>query len=469
MWAFWQRLSGKVRADRRLSGVLHGGASALLSRAFSLLAGAVSLPLTVRYLGPERYGIWVTVSTTVVMLSVMDLGIASSLTNRISQAYAAGDEAAAQRFYASAFWISLAISAFLALAAWLVWPRIDWPPLFHLTDSAAALEASRCVMVALGFFLLSLPLNLINRVLSGYQQTQITNYFNLLSSLLGLLAIVAVIALRGSLLQLMIVYSTTLLAGTMVLNLWVNLRSKPWLLPVPWALSRTTMRQLLDGGIGFFVLQLAGLVVFNSDNIVITHFAGAAEVAPYSVTWRLAGYAALLQTAVFPSLWPAYAEAYARQDYSWVRRTFWNAVRLAMGATAAAVLVIALFGRTLIRWYVGAAVVPSQPLLLAICAWTLMSAGMDLEACLLAAVNRVKWQGILSVIAAGVNLGLSIFLVKRIGSLGVILGTIASYVLVLAGPQTFIVWRALYRPPLPETTNGHAHPETLQQQPAGSA
>ncbi len=443
---YWMRK--RILADKRLGRIIHGGLSALLGRGVGLFVSAISLPLTVRYLGPQRYGIWVTVSTTVVMLSVMDLGIANSLTNMISRAYAAGDRAAARRFYTTAFWITCSISSVLGLAAFLLWPHINWPSLFHLTAyPAEAREASLCVAVALAFFLLSLPLNLINRVLSGYQQTQITNYFNLLSSVLGLVAILVVIRLHGSLLNLMCFYSGTLLTGTILLNLWVHLWDKRWLFPVPNHLHRDAVRELMSSGAGFFILQIAGLIVFNSDNIVITHFLGAAEVAPYSVTWRLAGYAAILQTAVFPSLWPAYSEAYARGDYAWVRRTFWHAVRISLGTTALAILVLSVFGRTLIRWYVGPTAVPSQILLLAICAWTLLSAGMDLQACLLAAINRVKWQGILSAVAAIVNIGLSIFLVTRIGSLGVVLGTMLSYIFVLVVPQTVIVWRALYQPP----------------------
>ena len=446
----------RIPSDKRLGRVLHGGLSALFGRGIGLLVSAITLPLTVRYLGPERYGIWVTVSTSVVMLSILDLGIANSLTNSISRAYAAGDRLLARRFYASAFWISLSLSMFLTLTSVVLWPHVQWGSLFHLADPVRTHEASLCVAVALGFFLLSLPLNLINRVLSGYQQTQITNYFNLLSNVLGLVAILSVIYLHGTLLTLMCFYSGSLLAGVVLLNVWVHAWDKRWLFPHPRAVSRAAMGELMSFGTGFFILQLAGLVVFNSDNLVITHFLGAAEVAPYSVAWRLAGYAAVLQTAVFPSLWPAYAEAYARGDYAWVRRTFWRAARVSVGMTALATLLLSLFGRTLIRWYVGPAAVPTQLLLLAICAWTLLSAAMDLQACLLAAINRIKWQGILSVVAAVVNIGLSVFLVQRIGSLGVVLGTMLSYLLVLVGPQTVIVWRALYQPPAIPLVETHA-------------
>lgn len=42
--------------------------------------------MAVRYLGPERYGVWATVTTTAVWLNLLDLGIANTLTNHISPA-----------------------------------------------------------------------------------------------------------------------------------------------------------------------------------------------------------------------------------------------------------------------------------------------------------------------------------------------------------------------------------------------
>jgi len=445
--SFLSRLRDRIKSDPRLGRILHGGASSFLQRGAALLISLVSLPLTVRYLGPQRYGIWITISSMVVMLSVMDLGIANSLTNMISRAYARDDRTEAQRYYATAYWISMSISVALGLTALAVWPHVNWGSLFKVTDPGLSRQISLCVAIAVTFFLMSLPLNLVNRVLSGYQQTQITNYFNLLSSFLGLAAIVVVVRLHGSLVMLMLVYSATLLTGTIFLNAWVNLWDRPWLLPKPSAVDRTVIRGLLGSGMGFFLLQIAGLIVFNSDNLVISHYLGAADVVPYSVTWKLAGYAAVLQTAIFPSLWPAYAEAYEKGDYAWVRKAFWTGVRVGMGTVSVAIVGLLLVGRPVIRLYLGPAAVPSQILLIAICGWTLMSTGMDLQACFLAAINRVRLQGALSVVAAVLNLWLSIVLVKRIGSLGVVLGTIISYVVTLVVPQTIIVWRGLYHPP----------------------
>ncbi len=62
------------------------------------------------------------------------------------------------------------------------------------------------------------------------------------------------------------------------------------------------------------------------------------------------------------------------------------------------------------------------------------------------ATGKTKMQAWLSVIAAVLNIGASIWLVQRLGSMGVILGTIGSYVLLLIGPQTWEVIQILRSP-----------------------
>ena len=78
----------------------------------------------------------------------------------------------------------------------------------------------------------------------------------------------------------------------------------------------------MKSGGDFFILQIAAVLAFNIDNLVVTHYLGPAEVVPYSVAWRFCNYAIVAQALISPSLWPAFSEAFARNDLDWIRRTF---------------------------------------------------------------------------------------------------------------------------------------------------
>jgi O-antigen/teichoic acid export membrane protein len=446
-----ERIRRRLNNDARLARMLHGGFSNLVARGLALIISAVTLPLTVRYLGKFEYGVWVTISTSVVMFSVLDLGIANTLTNFISEAYAEDDRAKAQGYFATAFWLTVGITVILGAASLLIWQRLDWGAVLNLKDPLMIERARMCVAISMAFFLLSLPLNLANRVLGGYQQVHISNYFAMINSVLGLVAILSVILGGGNMVHLMLAYCGAMLTGAVLLNLWLCLWAKPWIRPHPGKVSRAVAQKLFGQGALFFVLQLTILVVFNSDNLVITHFSGASEVTPYSVAWRLANYASLLQTMLLPSFWPAFTEAYQKREMAWVRGTYRSMVRKTMFAVTAAALLMGLAGQPVIRVWAGPAAVPSKLLLWTMAGWAVLSSLTTNQALLLTATGRLRLQTTVAVLAAITNLCLSIVLVQRIGSEGVILATIFSFAVFMVVPQGREVRQVLEGAFLPPT------------------
>jgi O-antigen/teichoic acid export membrane protein len=427
----------------RIAAAASSGAAA---RGLSSLLTLVSLPMAVRYLGAERFGVWATIISTVVLLNLLDLGIASTLTNHIARAYALGDKPYAARCTTNALALTVSIAALAGLGFAVAWPRVDWMALFNVAASVPRSEVNNTVAAAAALMLLGLPASLGSKVSAGYQEVHLNNLVVAIGSLANVAGLFAGIALQVSMPVLLVMSGGCVTACNLGALVGTLLGYKPWLRPRLTLLDRWLARELLASGSAFFLIQIAAMVVFSSDNLVVSHYLGAAKVTPYNVTWRLVALTAALQALVFPALWSAYAEAYARRDYSWMRQAF----RITMWGTLAfnvtcAVILIAV-GKTVIRWWAGAAAVPSSALLAAMAVWAVISGFMTVESCLLAAVNRIRMQGVLSVVAAGVNLALSVALVQRIGAVGVIAGTILSYLLVLVVPQSLIVRRALEHP-----------------------
>ena len=425
------------RYGRIAKAVSSGAAARLLSAAITL----VSLPLAVRYLGAERYGVWATITTTVVWINLLDLGIANTLTNSISRAYALDDKASAARYFSNALLVTGTIAAVVGGVFAAVSSRVNWMSLFNVSAHVPAAEVRDTVAVAVALMLLGLPCNLGAKLLAGYQELHRNNYAVCAGAVAGVIGLALGITLRVSMPVLFVMSVGCLTFASLANLILVITWHKPWLLPRPSLLDRSTSRELLDSGSSFFLIQVAAVVVFSSDNIVVSHYLGAAEVTPYSVTWRLVGLAAVLQSLIFPALWPAYAEAYAKRDYGWIRRTFSVTMKGTVVLNLCCVAVLIGCGRTLIRLWAGAAAVPTFPLLLAMGVWALISGFMSVESCLLAALNRIREQAALSIVAAVVNIALSIALVRHVGSLGVIGGTILSYLFVLVVPQSVIVHR----------------------------
>lgn len=436
-------LHTKLKNDPRLARVLTGGASGVASKATAVLVNAINLPITVRYLGREQYGFWVTISTTIMMFSVLDLGIANTLTNCISRAYSERSEEMAKQYYATAFWATIFVAILLGLVGGAIWPHVDWGQLFGVSDPAMAQQAGRCAAVSFGYVLLTLPLGLANKVLGGYQRVPVSNMFAMLNNVLGLAAIILVVRMHGSVVVLMAAFCSAMLTGTILLNLWMGLRLEPRIRPTLRRVHLGVAREIMGHGIFFFILQIAGLAVFNTDNLIIGHFLGAEQVTPYAVTWRLVGYASVLQSLLVPSLWPAFSEAYAGNDIAWVRVAYRRVMRATLLIVTAAALLLGFAGRWIIGVWAGNEAVPGSLLLWGMCLWVVLLSITVNQATLLAATQRIRLQVVYSSLTAILNLVLSVVLVKHYGAMGVLSATIISYLVFVVLPQTWEVRRIL--------------------------
>ena len=433
-----QSLTSRYR--RIFHAVWSGAAAKVISAGVTL----VSLPLAVRYLGPERYGVWVTIVSTAVWINLLDLGIANTLTNHVSRAYALDDKTMAARYFTNALALTVGLAAFAGIVFCLAFPHIPWIALFNVGNDVRVSEVRFTVAVAAVLTLFGLPCNLVSKLLAGYQELHRNNAAVCVGAVASVAGLALGMILHLSMPALFVISVGCLTFANFAMLLMTAVWFKPWLRPRRSLVDFCAIRELLNSGSSFFLIQVAGVVVFSSDNLIVSHYLGAAEVTPYSVAWRLVGLAALLQSLVFPALWPAYAEAYTRRDYAWIQRTFSMTMKGTVAFNAACVLLFLLFGQAIIRLWAGAAAVPSSSLLLAMSLWAFISGFMSVESCLLAALNRTREQAALSIIAAIVNIALSVVLVRHLGSLGVISGTILSYLLVLVVPQSLIV-RSVFR------------------------
>jgi O-antigen/teichoic acid export membrane protein len=409
-----------------------------------ILVSVVSVPLTVGYLGGERYGAWVTIASVLTFLSITDLGLAASLTNALGKAQAEDAHDRGQRYVSSAF-LMLALIAFVILIfASTLAPRIAAFLFPNLQSSLAQAEIIPAVMIALSIFALNLPFLVNARVLAAHQESALANLWNIAGSLGNLAALLAVIWFRGGLPWLVFGCFGLGLAANITCAIWLFGFHKPWLRPKLASVDPALVKNLFSDGWKFFVIGIGWMVNWQTDNMVISHFLGAAQVTPYAVTFSLFAMATGLQTLAYPSLWPAYTEAFAQGDYAWIRQTLRSNFKFSFFSSIAIVGVLTIFGSEIIRLWAGAAAVPPFSVIIWMALWRLMLSTLLVGSCLLNATGHLKGMTIYGTITAVLNLTLSILLAKTYGITGVIAATVIAFAVANYIP-TFLEVRSVLR------------------------
>lgn len=90
---FWP--NGRVQCDTRGSErnrrAALTGVAATVARFVQISTSLITVPLTLRYLGNERFGLWMTISSVLAMAAFADFGIGNGVLNTVAKAFGRDD------------------------------------------------------------------------------------------------------------------------------------------------------------------------------------------------------------------------------------------------------------------------------------------------------------------------------------------------------------------------------------------
>lgn len=419
------------------------GSATLVGKVVSVGTSVLTVRLALRYLGPERYGMWMTISSVVMMMGFADFGMSSGLVNLVADAMGRGDRATARRASASAFWMLTTVAIVLSATMLVAYPSLDTARLFNVHSPIAMRESGPALLVLFICFVINLPLGAVRSVQTGLQKTFINSLWGILGSLFSLAALLLAIRLHASLPMLVLSLSGPPVAAAVLNGFELFGWSHPELLPIFSAFSRESALRLSRMGFMFFLLQMSLAIGMQTDNIVIAQIMGAKAVSAYAIPARLFNIVTSLLVMLSGILWPAYADAFARSDVQWIRRTFLRVTLVGTGATLILTPFLIIFGNTFLNIWVGPQVRATPQLLTTFGVQCVLYAYLQPIAFLLNGLGKLREQVVSAVAMAILNLALSIVLVRRYGIIGAVLGTVIALAVAIVIPVTIVAIRAL--------------------------
>ena len=370
------------RSSERYRRVALTAGASVVVKSLSLLTTAVSVPLTIGYLGTESYGIWMTISSLLMMFGFADLGMGNGLLNALSAAHGAGDRFRARVSVSSVSFVLCGLALLTLGALWATDQFVSWPGLFNVGNAAASREVRPAVLVLITCIAINLPLGVVQRVQIAYQDGYVAQVWSGLGNAAALVGLLLAVYYRAGLPWLVLSAIGAPLIITALSWIWEFKRHRPWLSPTVQLFRLPEATRIAGTGLVFFGLQLVATVAFYADSIIIAHARGPAAVAGFAVVQKLFAATLLLQTMLVSPLWPAYGEALACGDLRWITRTFRRSLAVVTAIWAVLVLPLLLTGQPLVRLWTHGQVAPSFALLLAFGVWSLVNSyGSVLAAC----------------------------------------------------------------------------------------
>lgn len=398
----------------------------LLAKGGGIIISLLLVPLTIDYLRADVYGTWLTISSVVMMLSLLDIGIGNGLRNKLSEAITKQDETLAKVYVSSAYFMFGCIQLLFAIIFLAVHSYIPWQQLLNTSIDSSQLQLT--VLIVTVSVAIKMIFDILLYVLFAVQQSGLASVINFLSNLLVL--VITYLLVRFSESNLVYLATATAVSPIVILLiasivLYSN-RLSPYI-PILRQVSLTHAKALLSLGYQFFLIQIAVIVLFYTDNLIIAQLFGASEVTVYNVSYRYFNSATTLFSIIITPFWSAFTEAYTKNDSPWMKRTYGNLQKLWV-LFFVLVLGMVVIAEPVYSLWLGNRVTVPFLLNCAMAASSILICWNNTTVSVLNGLGKIRIQLFCSIFAAIVNIPLAIYLSREmgLGSSGVILSTCLS-------------------------------------------
>lgn len=383
------------------------------------------MPFIVHSLGDVMFGLWTLVSTFVGYYGVLEFGLSRAVSRYSAAALGAGNHDECNRVFNTALRIFLTLSGAVLLITGVIAALAR-----HLVKNPVDAPLFWRIILLLGIsFAIMFPTRVFSGLLEASLRFDRTASIDLITLVVRTALIIIALLLGYKVVGLAL---ATLIANIPSVLLYIRalradlpflrLDSKYW----GWL----TAKSLFSYSAFSFISQLAEILRYRVDNVVVAAFVGStqlvalAAVTHYRIGGALAQYFFDLMLAiggVFPAV---FSRLEGARDFEGIKRTFFFATKITICVSSFIGFGLIAWGKPFIARWMGPSYEDSYPVLVTLVLGCVFTSSQGPSVGLLYGTSRHKFLALVNSIEGVSNLVLSIILARIIGIEGVALGTL---------------------------------------------
>jgi len=409
----------------------------------TIILNLAIIPLSIDYLNSNEFGFWITVSSIITWVSFFDLGLTNGLRNRITE-LVTHNKIKLAKIYTSSVAVLLTIIGFFFSSIFFCSVFVfDIQELLKLNSISLEHIHLTFLIICIAFFF-QFVLNILNALLFAFHKSDFVSLLTFLGQFFTLIGILLLKKFTHSNLILLVIVFTIIpilinfLAALFVFQSFLK-PLKPNVNYVNFSISKN----ILTTGLGFFVIQIGALILFQTDNFVISHLFGPTTVTEFSIGFKLFSFVSMLNFLIMTPYWSAFTLAWVKQDYDWMKKNL-KIIRIVWLGFVAITILLYLGSDLIIDYWMGDKVQVSKSLLISLMIYNILITFQASHNYIVNGIGKLKLQIILMVISAVGNIPLSYYLGTKYGVQGVVYGNVA-FILILGLGTFFQVNRLILK------------------------
>ncbi|MBR5084587.1 MAG: MATE family efflux transporter [Prevotella sp.] len=291
-----------------------------LIKGWSAVVVFMMVPVTLHCLGEYKNGVWLTISSLLLWIDNMDIGLGNGLRNKLAIYLAHNDTERAR---------SLVSSTFAMLTCIMIPAMVILLSLIYFGDMYGFLNVSHdrvssldtILIITIVFVCSTFIFKLIGNFYMGLQLPAVSNLLVCLGQTIALIGTYIVYISGSHSLMLIALVNTAAPFIVYLLAYPITFYYKyPHLRPSFHLVDMNEAKSVMSMGIKFFVMQISGVVLFMTANILISKLFSPQMVTPYQITYRYFSLMLVVFTVICMPFWNATTDAFERGDMAWIQR-----------------------------------------------------------------------------------------------------------------------------------------------------
>lgn len=388
-------------------------------KGISILISLQVVPMTIHYINPIKYGIWLTLSSIITWISYFDLGFAHGFRNRFAEAQASNNITLAKKYVSTTYAILFLLFTSIFIIAAIISHFVSWSKILNV-DASLDQELHTVFLILLFFFCTNIVASIFTTLLTADQKPALASVIQTGGQFLAFIIIfILTRTTDGNLVYLAFSYTgipCILLVITSIIYLYFGKykQYKPEIKDVDLNL----VKDILNLGGQFFIIMISMLLIFQLINIIISRVEGPEVVTQYNIAYKYFNVLSMLATIVLTPFWSAFTEAYTVKDFTWMKKTQQKLERLWLICIPTSVIMV-LCAPYIYQWWIGNIYVPND-ISIIVCLYFLFQILGNIYMYLINGIGKVRIQLMIYVLFAIISIPVLNWSCKEWGVIGLL-------------------------------------------------
>lgn len=307
------------------------------------------VPIYFHYMSVSTYGAWLATGNVVAMLGLLESGFSSVITQKMSAAISHHDDVKYSLLAGANILTAVVMACAILVVGLAISPFItDWIN----ADVQILSDIRSAYIIALASSCIALMASLFGAFPQVWQDTKTVGMINTLSGLAAIISLVLFLLLGFGVVSIASSYLVRALLNLSCQGIWIIRKWKQYNISKP-VLSFTESVQLAKDCIYPFLSKISGILMGNTQSLIIAHFMNPTLAAVYDLTAKVCFVACGFVSQMNGSFFALFSLTLSSGDNAKIESIFKTTTHFFVLSLALVTLYSICFTEPIINYWVG--------------------------------------------------------------------------------------------------------------------